>query len=482
MIKRLLLFLFVAIVVLAVIVLIKTAKYNGNIPEQTAMQEPVISDSAITHMSEAVQIKTISYADSLPVDTAEYLRFRAFMESAYPLVNEKLPRQIFNEFSYLYKWEGTNKSLPPYVIMAHIDVVPVEEATINKWTVAPFSGAIKDSMIWGRGVVDDKGCLVPILEAAEQLLHENFQPQRTIYLSFGHDEEISGGRGAQTIAEWFRQNNIHPELVIDEGGEITEEQFPELKRPVAAIGVGEKGYLSFKLSVEKPGGHSSMPAPETSIDILSKALVKLRSTEMPFRITAPMQELLDRVAPGMPFMEKTALANQWLFGGMMQKQFDADEVTHSLFHTTIVPTLINAGIKDNVIPAVATAIVNSRSLPGDTQNDVIAFMKKTINDDRIRIEPFKTNVEASKITNTNSTAFKKVENLCYKVMPHVIPVPYLLMGGTDSHYFDAVSNGVIKFSPTIDGKGYHGIDERLPIADFKRMIFFYSLLMKESAN
>ena len=141
--------------------------------------------------------------------------------------------------------------LSPYVIMAHTDVVPVEAATANRWSVAPFSGAIKDSMIWGRSAVDDKGCVIWILEAVEDLLRRNFQPERTIYLSFGHDEEISGARGAAAIANWFKQQGIHPELVIDEGGEITRENFPELKRPIAAIGVGEKGYLSFQLSVEK---------------------------------------------------------------------------------------------------------------------------------------------------------------------------------------------------------------------------------------
>ncbi len=482
MIKKILLVLLAAMMILAAVVFINNAKYNGSIPSKPVITPLAISDSAIQHMSEAVQIKTISYADSLPVDTTEYLRFRAFIDRAYPLIRQKLPRQVFNQFSYLYKWEGNNKNLAPYVIMAHSDVVPVEAATLNKWTFDPFSGAIKDSMIWGRGVIDDKGCLVPILEAAEQLLRENFQPERTIYLSFGHDEEISGPHGARAIVKWFKENNIHPELVIDEGGEITEEQFAQLKRPVAAIGVGEKGYMSFKLSVEKAGGHSSMPQPETAIDILASALVKLRSQQMPFKIAPPMQELLNRIAPGLPYMEKTAIANQWLFGRFLQKEFDKNEVTNSLFHTTIVPTIINGGIKDNVIPAVATAIVNARSLPGDTQEDVIAFMKKMIDDDRVKIEPFKWNTEASKIADVSGVAYKKIESICYKVMPDVIPVPYILMGGTDSYYFDEVSDGVIKFAVSIDGKGYHGIDERLPVADFKRMIFFYTLLMKESRS
>jgi carboxypeptidase PM20D1 len=165
MIKNLLKFLLLLLIFLIAIVLFNTYRFTKKIPQGQALQQPPISDSAVMHMSEAVQIKTISYADSLPVDTAEYLKFRKFLERAYPLVHKKLPRQIFNQFSYLYTWEGKNKSLSPYVIMAHTDVVPVEAATESRWSVAPFSGTIKDSMIWGRGVVDDKGCVIPILEA-----------------------------------------------------------------------------------------------------------------------------------------------------------------------------------------------------------------------------------------------------------------------------------------------------------------------------
>jgi carboxypeptidase PM20D1 len=361
-------------------------------------------------------------------------------------------------------------------------VVPVEAATENKWSVAPFSGAIKDSMIWGRGVVDDKGCVIPIMEAVEELLRKNFQPDRTIYLSFGHDEEISGTRGAASIAKWFGEQNIHPELVLDEGGEITVENFPELKRPIAAIAVAEKGYLSFQLHVEKAGGHSSMPEKETAIDILTKALVKLRETQMPFEISEPMKELLNRVGPGMPFTEKMALANQWIFSPLLKKEFEKGNITNSLFHTTIVPTILNSGIKDNVIPAVATAIVNCRNLTGDSQEKVIEFMKKQINDDRVKILPEKINIDASPITPTDGPAFKKIEEICYQVMPDVVPVPFLLMGGTDSRHYDAVSKGVVKFAASIDAKGYHGIDERLPISDFERMIFFYSLLIRESGS
>jgi carboxypeptidase PM20D1 len=482
MIKKLLSLITLLLIILIAVVLIRTFLYAKKIPRRQALEQPPTNDSAIRHMSEAVQIKTISYADSLPVDTVEYFKFKKFLERAYPLVHKKLPRQIFNKFSYLFTWQGKNKILSPYVIMAHTDVVPVEAATANKWSVAPFGGAIKDSMIWGRGVVDDKGCVIPIFEAVEDLLRQNFQPERTIFLSFGHDEEISGTRGAAAVASWFKQQGIHPELVIDEGGEITMENFPELGRPIAAIGVGEKGYLSFQLSVEKTGGHSAMPEKETAIDILSKALVNLRKKQMPFKMTEPMSELLNRIGPGMPFSKRMALANQWLFLPVLKNEFEKNHVTNSLFHTTIVPTVLIGGFKDNVIPTIATAIVNSRNLPGDTQSDVVAFMEKQINDTRVRITPKKINSDASPITASGSPAVKKIEDLCYQVMPGVVPVPFLLMGGTDSRHFNEVSNGVIRFAASIDAKGYHGIDERLPISDFKRMIFFYTLLIKESGT
>jgi carboxypeptidase PM20D1 len=178
-----------------------------------------------------------------------------------------------------------------------------------------------------------------------------------------------------------------------------------------------------------------MPEKETAIDILTKALVNLRKKQMPFKMTEPMYELLNRVGPGMPFTERMALANQWLFMPVLKYEFEKNHVTNSFFHTTIVPTVLNSGIKDNVIPTIATAIVNSRNLPGDTQADVIAFMKKQINDDRVRITPEKINSDASPVTSIDSPALKKIEDLCYQVMPDVVPVPYLLMGGTDQPAF-----------------------------------------------
>jgi carboxypeptidase PM20D1 len=480
MLKKLLAIIGVLLLVLIAIVLVKTILFSKEIPVKQSLAVPALPDSAVVHMQEAVRIKTVSYGYDLPIDTAAFLRFRAFLESAYPLVHQKLQKQSFNQFSYLFKWEGKNPQLKPFVLMAHMDVVPVEPSSEKLWSVDPFAGTLRHDTIYGRGVVDDKASLIGVLEATESLLKEGYQPERTIYLSFGHDEELSGHRGAQTIAAWFKQQKIHPEVVMDEGGEITREYFSSLKRPIALISIAEKGYMSFELSVKKDGGHSSMPDKETAIDILVHALYKLREKQMPYRITPAVKAFFEKIGPGLPFVQRMAIANQWLLEKPMVSELEKDKSANSLIRTTIVPTIIQTGIKDNVIPSLATATVNTRIIPGQSTDEVEAFFRERIKDERVSIKRINQPIEDGPPASVNSLAYKTAEDLIYKVMPDVIPVPFLVSGATDSRYFQTIADGVIKFEPGIDLKGFHGIDERLPVSDLKRMVFFYQLLIKSA--
>lgn len=469
------------LLVLVFVILFNTVRYSKELPKHATQPITGISDSAALHLSEAIQIKTVSYGESLPIDSAAFHAFRRFMEVTYPLVHQQLERTIFSEFSFVYKWQGRNASLKPYVIMAHMDVVPVEEAAEKNWSVPSFSGTIKDNYIWGRGAVDDKSSLVAILEAAEQLLSQNYQPERNIYLCFGHDEEIAGLRGMKLIAEWFKSNNIQPEMVLDEGGEVNTQNMKELNRPLAVLGVGEKGYVTYQLQIEKAGGHSSMPEKETAIDILTRALSKLRQKQMPARITDPVQQMFNTIGPGMSFTSRMAFANPWLFKSLTIRQLEKNNRTNAMVHTTVVPTIIQAGVKDNVIPTVATATVNSRILPGETSADVENFIKKTINDDRIQVQRVeKLTIEPSKTTPVSSHAYQIISSIVYKMVPDVVVSPYLVIGATDSRYFRDFADGVINFLPIIDTKGFHGVDERVGVEDLKRMIFFYKAVMQEN--
>lgn len=248
-------------------------------------------------------------------------------------------------------------------MMAHQDVVPVEGASMKMCKQAPFAGAVQQDAIWGRGAADDKFCLFSILEATERLLQQGYRPSRSIYFVFGHDEE-TGGKGVAAAAKLFQSRGIKAEWVLDEGGEINTE-IPGLKgQPVAIIGTAEKGYLSVDLSVNIDGGHSSMPQPETAIDVLTEAIHNLRANTFKPEFTAPVEGFFRYLGPEMPFGSKLAIANRWLFKNLLFRIYHKSPGGNALIRTTIAPTIIQAGLKDNVIPNYAHATVNFRILPG----------------------------------------------------------------------------------------------------------------------
>ena len=143
--------------------------------------------------------------------------------------------------------------------MAHLDVVPVDES--SPWQHPPFSAEIHDGAVWGRGTLDDKGCVAAICEAVERLLTDGHRPAQDVWLSFGCDEEVSGPTAAAAVDELVRRG-VRPWFVLDEGGAVAYDAFPGVSRPVAAIGVAEKGTTSVELRVEGRGGHASTPAPQ----------------------------------------------------------------------------------------------------------------------------------------------------------------------------------------------------------------------------
>lgn len=175
---------------------------------------------------------------------------------------------LVNEFSMLYKIDGLDQTLKPYLLAAHFDVVPVVE---EEWNYFPFGEVTNDGYVYGRGTMDDKGSMLGQLEAVTNFLKMFGQPKRTIYLAYGHDEELSGEQGARLMAKHL--NNTSLEYVLDEGTLIIEDLFTDLDKPIALISIADKGYLTLKFSVNTTGGHSSMPDSKNSpIFILSEAV------------------------------------------------------------------------------------------------------------------------------------------------------------------------------------------------------------------
>jgi carboxypeptidase PM20D1 len=452
-------------------------------PIRNATVHEQLPDSAIVHMQQAVRIATVSPEDTTHIDSLNFNRFRSFLETAYPLIHQHLERTIIKGYSYIYTWKGTDMSMKPLILMGHYDVVPVEPSAVKLWAAPPFGGELKNGAIWGRGSVDDKSAVISIFETVENLLRKGYQPKRSILLCFGHNEE-STGTGAIAIVDYLQQKGIRAEMVLDEGGEITTDKLKDVKRPVALIGVSEKGYATFELSVQVPGGHSSKPAKETAIDILAKALYKLRSTEMAAHLTPAVKEFLVRISGSSnDFLNKMATNNLWLFTGTVEKIMSAMPEGNAMVRTTIVPTILESGIRENVIPSNAKAIVNSRILTGEKTADVLAFIKSAIKDDRVEVKVSGDfNTEPSPCTDITGNAFHSVEEAIYAVTDSVITTPYIMIGASDSRSYRKISDGVVNFNPMIDSKGFHGIDERLPVSDFRRAVNFFTTIIRNADN
>jgi carboxypeptidase PM20D1 len=480
MVGKILKFIGAVLLILVVVILVKTFTFTSKQLDIAAVPAPELAPEALLHLQGAIKFKTISYNDSTLFDTAAFNGFHRYLKTTYPLVHEKLSLKKVANYSLLYKWEGSDTSLPPFVLMAHQDVVPIEEASRDLWTVDPFEGVVRQDSIWGRGACDNKINLIGIMEIVERLLKEEFQPKRTIYLAFGHDEEL-GGKGARAIAAELKSENVHAELVLDEGGIVTMDKVPGMTKPVALIGTSEKGYLSLELKVEKNGGHSSMPEKETALDILSKALVTLREHPFPADFTPPTRGFINHVGPEMPFLEKMVFANTWLFKKVVIGIYEASPGGNALVRTTTVPTIIHAGIKDNIVPTAVTAVVNFRLLPGDSSAWVTSEVKKIIDDERVSVKVFGSFAsEPTDVSPVDGPGYKLVDEAVHKVFPEIVTTPFLMIGGTDSRHMDGVSKNIIKFSPMIDPIGFHGIDERVSVKSYRDTLWFFETLMRSA--
>lgn len=478
--KKIILFLLTVFLVLVMVVLFKTFTFKSIQPNYPAAKAVLVSDSAVVHLQQGIRFKTISVSDRTKPDSSAFLALHRYLTQTYPLIHQKLTLEKVAGYSLVYTWKGKNLNLKPVILMAHQDVVPVEKASLAQWKVDPFGGIIQDGKLWGRGTADDKISLFSLLEATEKLLHENYQPKRSIYLVFGHDEE-AGGKGVKAVAALFKTRRIKADWVLDEGGEITKKEIPGLQgKPVALIGTSEKGYLSIDLKVNIEGGHSSMPKPETAVDVLVTAIQKLRAKPFPASFGGSTGDFFRYLGPEMPFTSKMAIANQWLFKPLLFKIYEKSPGGNALIRTTIAPTILQAGVKDNVIPTSAMATINFRLLPGTSIDAVFRHVKEAINDNRVQLIKFDAFAEeASAVTSTQSEGFKQLEKAVVESYPGTLIAPYLTVGATDSRQMAGLSTCILRFAPVMDLEGMHGLNERIGLEEYKKAIGFYYRLMKE---
>ena len=444
---------------------------------------PVTVDSgAADRLAAALRHPTITKRDPTALDTAAYRALYSQLERAFPRVHAALDTTHVNGLSRLYSWPGADATRAPLVLMAHVDVVPIESD--SAWTYPPFSGTRTDGYVWGRGALDDKSSVVALFESVSMLLEQGVEPDRPVHIAIGHDEEVGGTRGARALADRILDRGPAPALVVDEGGAITEGALPGLDRPLAVVGIAEKGYLSVELTATGEGGHSSAPPERTSIEILNDALSRLLSDPLPARLDGVMGQTLDYVAPegGLPM--RAALANRWLTAPGVRWALSQEPATRAAIRTVQVPTRLDAGVKDNVIPTDARATINYRILPSHSVERVRTHIRSALGDLPVTVEAGQTSPPTS-VSATKDSTFRFLQQTVRQVTSDsVVVAPYLVPGATDSRYYADATDHVYRFLPytltPADRGRIHGIDERISVEDYRTVVRYYVRLIRNA--
>uniref|UniRef100_A0A8D1E2B5 Peptidase M20 dimerisation domain-containing protein n=1 Tax=Sus scrofa TaxID=9823 RepID=A0A8D1E2B5_PIG len=354
--------------------------------------------------------------------------------------------EVVGEYSHLFTVHGSDPSLQPYMLLAHIDVVPAPD---EGWDVPPFSGLERNGFIYGRGTIDNKNSLMGILQALELLLIRNYIPRRSFFIALGHDEEVMGVNGAQKISALLQARGVQLAFIVDEGSFIFDGFIPGLKNPFAMVAVSQKGLINLMLQVNTTPGHSSAPPKETSIGILAAAVNRLEQTPMPNMFgDGPMKMALQELANEFSFPTNLFLSNMWLFRplvGRLLARFISAAPQRELQQTTT----FQSGLKVNVIPAVAQAIVNFRIHPAQTVQEVLKLAKDIVADDRVQFHVLNA-FDPPPISPYDDQAlgYQLLRQTIQSVFPEInIVVPGTCVGNTDSRHYSNLTTGIYLFNP-----------------------------------
>ncbi|MEA4883258.1 MAG: M20/M25/M40 family metallo-hydrolase [Clostridia bacterium] len=445
---------------------------------EAGVADSVNTERAVKSLSDAIQVRTVSFADRSHMDTVEFDRFHALLDSSFPLVRDRLTKKVLG-YNLVYLWKGAGGGQKPIALMSHMDVVPADD---EGWEHPPFSGAVADGFVWGRGALDIKFGLITILEAIEELLEVGFVPSRDVYVVSTCDEEVGNNGGITEVMGFLKRSGVDLEWVLDEGGVVGEGMMAGFDRLLALVGVAEKGYLDVELSVEMTGGHSSSPGRATSVGLLSRAIAKVEARQMPTRMGSPVREFFNQVSRYMGFGKRLVFANMPLFQPLITAVLLGTPETASMIRTTTAPTMISGGVKPNVLAPRASAVINCRLLPGDTAHDVVDHINRVVADDRVKVRILSQS-PASRVSSVGTEGFTLISSCIAAHYPGAVVAPYLVMGATDSKGLEPIAEGVYRFVPVQitkkDLARMHGVNERVSIENIEKAVrFFRSVVVR----
>jgi Gly-Xaa carboxypeptidase len=480
---------------------------------------------ALNRFTSAIRFPTISFdmmrGEGVQVDPnlhQPFLKLHEHFKVSYPLIHSRLERFVVNEFSLLFRWKGKNEKLKPIMFMAHQDVVPIDPSTANEWYYDPFSGFVDGTHVWGRGACDTKMTLTSVLEASESLLQAGFEPERTILISFGHDEEISGYNGIKQIVKFIHEELQIPEngveFVLDEGMSISKVKSPIVTEKkdylIAQVGVAEKGYMDVNVTVTiKKGGHASIAPPHTGIGILSEVITQLEAN--------PSQPDLQSNNPVLGFcnciVEHTDIFSEYQrflvqkwewFKPILLQVFASDPFLKASTTTSQAVDVIHGGVKVNALPQFQYALINMRIAPHETveivSERIMSLIRPVAEEHSLDLFSeinshsvsdfeskgaiylsFNDALQPSPISSSDSETFKKFAGVVKHLFgTETIVAPALMTANTDTKFVWNLTDNIYRFIPSImEGtEGIHTVNENIRIDSFIKSIRFYHELIR----
>jgi carboxypeptidase PM20D1 len=468
-----------AIVIFLAVIIIRALRFTPK-PGIATDDEQVSFDSkrAADNLCELIRCKTVSYADHSLEDDAEFEKLINMLPTLYPNVAKTCEFTRLPDRALLFRWKGKSDGAPA-VMMAHYDVVPVNE---DAWAEDPFSAVVKDGCIWGRGTLDTKVTVNGVLFSADHLISEGFVPECDVYFAFSGGEEVNG-EGAVRIVEYFEQNKIEPAFVIDEGGAVVENVFPGVSAACGLIGIAEKGMMDVKYTVRSNGGHASAPKPGAPVDRLSSACRSVLSNPFKAQLTPPVAEMFDTLGRHSSFVYRVIFANIKIFMpvlDMICKKSGGE--LNALMRTTVAFTQMKGSAASNVIPPEAYMVSNIRLNPNDTIDSALEHLKKSVNDNSVQIS-CENGMNPSRISRTDCEGWDKVACSVASTWKGCIVSPYLMVQCSDSRHYGRISDRVYRFSAmdltSEERASIHGNNEKIRLEALDKTIEFYIRLMKK---
>lgn len=307
-----------------------------------------------------------------------FLKLHEYLEETFPLVFKHLKVEKINKLGLIVTYQGSDSSLPPLLLTAHQDVVPVDTDTLKSWKYPPYSAHFDGQFVWARGSADTKNLLSGIFETFEELLKDGVKPKRTIIFAGGYDEEAIGRYdGAVSLSSFLEERYGHKSFygLVDEGGSVS--KFGDSW--IATPSIGEKGYLDIYIELFVPGGHSSIPPDHTSIGIVGELTTLIESNPYPSVLTLdnPILDLLRTVGETSNELDDSIrydyIHAKFDEGALKRtlERLTKEKGTKYLVRTSQAIDIIQAGVKINALPEVLTLGINHRISLELTADEII---------------------------------------------------------------------------------------------------------------